>query len=472
MLTSTATNSSEQPDGPAWAAARWIAEGRGRELPSEVIDAARVCLIDWFACTLGGTREPVVSLIQRRINAWSPTGIAPLLTGGFSAPAFAALLHSTAAHTTDFDDTHIWTDAHFSGPTWSAVFSQLGRHDGADDDLFCKAFVAGFEAGTKLGGRRLGHAMVHRGFQATALLGRLSAAAACSVITGLDADRIVMALTIAGCQTAGLSTAAGSMMKPFQGGKTACDGVMAAELAADGFAGDPSLFDVGGGTIGSKRIGGLARAFVQDGFAEFAYPEFSAGWEILRNSIKAYPCLHGLGPVIDAARELYPKIAGRKIERVRAYVGPSIPKIARYDRPTTSHEGRFSVQYVATLGLLGRSFAPENFEPEVMRAPQVDDLVRRVEIVPTEGRKMYNAAVDVTLESGEVLLADVPLGRGHPGRPLTDSEMEGKFRMLVEPALGTRTTEVLHILHEFPRPGTVKRAFDTVRREPLRLFKG
>jgi 2-methylcitrate dehydratase PrpD len=179
-----------------------------------------------------------------------------------------------------------------------------------------------------------------------------------------------------------------------------------------------------------------------------------------------------LGPVIDAARELYPKIAGRKIERVRAYVGPSIPKIARYDRPTTSHEGRFSVQYVATLGLLGRSFAPENFEPEVMRAPQVDDLVRRVEIVPTEGRKMYNAALDVTLESGEVLLADVPLGRGHPGRPLTDSEMEGKFRMLVEPALGTRTTEVLHILHEFPRPGTVKRAFDTVRREPLRLSRG
>ncbi len=457
-----------QSDGPAWAAARWIADAQGLALPEAVIAASRACLIDWFACTLGGTQEPIMDLLRRRVHSWAPTGSAPLLTGGTTAPIFAALLHSTAAHTTDFDDTHIWTDAHFSGPTWSAIFSQLGQAEDVSDDLCCKAFVAGFEVGTKLGGRRLGHAMVHRGFQATALLGRLASAAACSVISGLDADRAAMALAIAGCQTAGLSTAAGSMMKPFQGGKTASDGVLAAELAADGFVGDPNLFDAGGGAIGSNRIGGLARAFVQDGFAEFAYPDFSSGWEILRNSIKAYPCLHGLGPVIDAARELCPRVAGRKILKVRAYVGPSIPKIARYDRPTTSHEGRFSVQYVAALGLLGYTFGPASFEPEVMRSQAVDELVRRVEIVPTEGRKMYNAAVDVTLESGDVLLADVPMGRGHPGRPLTDQELKDKFLMLVEPVLATRTAELLSVLRDFPRHGTIERAFDIVRSVSIR----
>jgi 2-methylcitrate dehydratase PrpD len=424
--------------------------------------------MDWFACTLGGTQEPIMDLLRRRVQSWAPTGSAPLLTGGCTAPIFAALLHSTAAHTTDFDDTHIWTDAHFSGPTWAAIFSQLGQEVDVSDDVCCKAFVAGFETGTKLGGRRLGHAMVHRGFQATALLGRLASAAACSVISGLDASRAAMALAIAGCQTAGLSTSAGSMMKPFQGGKTASDGVLAAELAADGFIGDPNLLDVGGGAIGSKRIGGLARAFVQDGFADFADPDFSSGWEILRNSIKAYPCLHGLGPVIDAARELCPKVAGRRILKARAYVGPSIPKIARYDRPTTSHEGRFSVQYVAALGLLGYTFGPESFEPEVMRSQAVDELVRRVEIVPTEGRKMYNAAVDVTLESGEVIWADVPMGRGHPGRPLTELELKDKFYMLVEPVLSTRTGDLLSILQDFPHNGTVKRAFDIVRSTPIR----
>ncbi len=457
------------PDGPARAAARWLADAGDLTLPDEVIDAARTCLIDWFACVIGGLREPVSTLLLPRIRTWSPTGSAPLLVGGRAAPCFAALLHGTAVHTTDFDDTHIWTDAHFSGPTWAALLARMSGEQPIDDMRLARAFVAGFETGAKLGGRRLGHAMVHRGFQATAMLGRLAGAAACSALAGLDAERIAMALALAGCQTAGLSSAAGSMMKPFQGGKTAFDAVMAAELAEDGFEADPRLFEPGGGAVGAQRIGGLARAFVQDGYAEFAQPDYAAGWEILRNSTKAYPCLHGLGPVIDAARDLHPQIAGRRIARVRAFVGPSIPKIARYDRPRTSHEGRFSVQYVAALGLLGHRFTPENFDPAVMHSSSVDDLVRKIEIVPTEGRKMYNAAVEVTLDSGAVLLADVPLGRGHPGRPLTAAEMEEKFRMLAEPVLHARTTQVLNVLGEFPARGSIEKAFEIVRSEPLPL---
>lgn len=457
----------EAPEGPAWAAARWLSTAQALELPQTVIDAARTCLIDWFACTLGGLHDPMVGMLQRRLKVWSPGGNAPLLTGGSSAPAFAALLHSASAHTTDFDDTHIWTDAHFSGPTWAAVLSQLNGASDTSDDWLCKAFVAGFETGTKLGGRRLGHAMVHRGFQATAMLGRLSAAAACSVLAGLDAHRTAMALTLAGCQTAGLSIAAGSMMKPFQGGKTAFDGVIASELAAEGFIADPSLFEKDGGAIGSQRIGGLARAFVQDGFAEFAHPDFAAGWEILRNSTKAYPCLHGIGPVIDAARDLSATIAGRRILKVRAYVGPSLPKIARYDRPRTSHEGRFSIQYCVALGLLDRPFTASNFEPEVMHSAGMQRLIEQIEVVTVEGRKMYNAAVDATLESGEVLLADVPLGRGHPGRPLSAQELEDKFNMLVEPVLRANTRPLIKILEDFPGDGIIRKAFEFVRQAQL-----
>ena len=456
-----------QQDGPAWAAASWLGAAHELALPAEVVDAARTCLIDWFACTLGGLHDPLVAMLQRRLAVWSPSGSALLLTGGNSAPAFAALLHSASAHTTDFDDTHIWTDAHFSGPTWAAVLSQLRCTSNTSDECLCKAFVAGFETGTKLGGRRLGHAMVHRGFQATAMLGRLSAAAACSVMADLDAQRTAMALTIAGCQTAGLSIAAGSMMKPFQGGKTAFDGVIASELAAEGFTADPSLFEKGGGAIGSQRIGGLARAFVQDGFAEFAHPDFAAGWEILRNSSKAYPCLHGIGPVIDAARDLSAKIAGRRIVKVRAYVGPSLPKIARYDRPKTSHEGRFSIQYCAALGLLDRPFTADNFEPEVMHSDEMQHLIQQIEVVTVEGRKMYNAAVDATLESGEVVLADVLLGRGHPGRPLSANELEDKFNMLVEPVLGASTRPLISILRDFPGDRTIQRAFQCVRQVHL-----
>lgn len=455
-----------ESDGPARAAASWIWKASSRELPADVVNAARTCLIDWFACTLGGLQDPVVSILKRRIEKWSPSGSALLLTGGTCSPAFAAMLHSTAAHTTDFDDTHIWTDSHFSGPTWAAILSQISEHSELGDELMCKAFVAGFETGAKLGGRRLGHAMIHRGFQSTAMLGRLSSAAACGVIGNLDENEIAMALTIAGCQTAGLSTVAGTMMKPYQGGKAAFDGVISAELAAEGFTADPALFEKAGGSLGEKRIGGLARAYVQDGFAEFTYPEFETVWEILRNSTKPYPCLHSICPVIDAARDLSTQVKNKKIKKIRAYVGPSVQKIARFDKPMTSHEGRFSIQYCAALGLLGRSFAPENFEVEVMNSPELKFLVGITEVVPVEGRKMYNAAVDVTLESGEILVADVPLGRGHPGRPLLESELEEKFRMLVDPYLGRKTIELLRVIQRFPGGNSIKEAINLVQNRP------
>ncbi len=41
-----------QQDGPAWAAASWLGAAHELALPAEVVDAARTCLIDWFACTL------------------------------------------------------------------------------------------------------------------------------------------------------------------------------------------------------------------------------------------------------------------------------------------------------------------------------------------------------------------------------------------------------------------------------------
>ncbi len=451
-------------NGPAMVAAAWLSRAHDMDVPPEVVVSARTCLIDWFACTLAGTRDPLIDILRRRLREWAPTGSAPLLVGGQTTPPFAAMLHSAAAHAVDFDDTHIWTDAHFGGPTWSAVFSQLKQDGKADDQKMMRAFVAGFEVGARIGGRRMGHALLHRGFQATGMLGRLSAAAACSVMKNLDAGRSAVALTAAGCQTSGLSTTVGTMMKPFQGGKTAFDAVIAADLAAEeAFTADPSLFEIGGGPERVHGIGGLARAFVQDGFAEFAAPDYSSGWEILRNSIKPYPCLYSLNPVADAALELAPQISGRPVSRIRIFVGPSVPKVARYSRPATSHEGRFSVEYIAALGLLGSNYRDGDFEPEVMGSAPVQQLLSVSEVVPTEGRKMFNAAIEVTLASDEVLNADVPFVRGHPNNQITETELRSKFTMLVEPVIGARTSELFVVLSQFPRKGSIQRGFALCR---------
>ena len=102
-----------------------------------------------------------------------------------------------------------------------------------------------------------------------------------------------------------------------------------------------------------------------------------------------------------------------------------------------------------------------------MHSDEMQHLMQQIEVVTVEGRKMYNAAVDATLESGEVVLADVPLGRGHPGRPLSASELEDKFSMLVEPVLGANTRQLIGILRDFPGNRTIQRAFECVRQAHL-----
>lgn len=436
--------------GPALLAAQWLAEARFEALPPATIAAARAALTDWFACVMAGRSAPVTQLVARRALLYAPGGSVRLLTGGRTTAPFAALVHATAAHAHDFDDTHIGTDAHFGGPTWAALLAIAVRsRQRLDDRQCCVAYVAGFQVGAKLGGRRLGHAMAQRGFQATGLLARISAAAACALLDRHDVRQTAMALALAASQSSGLTATFGTMTKPFQAGKAAFDGVCAADLARDGFEASPAILEDGGG---------LAAALVQDGSATVAVPELDSGWEVLRNSTKAYPCLHGIHPTIDAARELSARTEAADIASARAFVAPGVSKIGHFIDPTDVHQAKFSVPYCTALGLLGSRVTLEDFTDAALRRSDVRDLLRRVEVIPDAGRKMYNSAVEVTLNGGEVLRADVAMARGHPARPLTQQELEMKFMEAARHQGGVEGAALLEVLSQFPAQGTLERA--------------
>jgi len=424
--------------GPAGRAGQWLSTVAFDDLPSPVVDAARASLIDWFACVIAGIEAPVTRLVAGRMLRYAPQGPVVVLSGGSTAAPMAALIHATAAHALDYDDTHIWSDAHFGGPTWAALLTFVSSV--RDEDL-CAGYAAGVQVAAKLAGRRLGHAMAQRGFQATGLLGRLSAAAGCCVLKQLDARRAAMALSLAATQTSGLTAAFGTMAKPFQGGRAAFDAVLAADLAADGFAASTALFE---------PQGGLARALVQDGHAQIADPDLAGGWEVLRTSTKAYACLHGIHPSIDAARELSAKLMGRPVRSIRAFVAPGVPRIAHYGAPADMHEARFSVPYCVALGLRGRGNRLLDFEAEAVGDADLRALLARVEVVPVEGRKMYDAAVEVTLEEGTVLAAEVAMARGHPARLLTAAELDEKFLDCARALPPAVARAVLDALRAFP----------------------
>src|SRR5260221_7255191 len=170
-------------------ATRFIAAARARRFPDPVVDAAKQCLVDWVGVALGALDDPAARSAAALAAAWQTSGDAWLLTGGTAAPAIAGLVNGTLAHCLDFDDTHLGSVLHSSGPTWAAALA-LGTHKHLDGAALLNAFIAGFEVATQLGGNGLGLRISRNGWHSTGVLGRISAAAAASVLLGLDEIQI------------------------------------------------------------------------------------------------------------------------------------------------------------------------------------------------------------------------------------------------------------------------------------------
>src|SRR5207247_1705109 len=146
------------------------------------------------------------------------------------------------------------------------------RHASGADAL--AAFVAGFEVETRIG-RVLGRPLADRGWHVTGVLGHFGAAAAAGKLLGLAPGQLAQALRIAGTQAAGLELSFGTMSKPLHPGKAAMNGLLAAQLAREGFTGPTAILD---------GPHGLSATFLGIGDLGRAVEDLGKRWEILDNS--------------------------------------------------------------------------------------------------------------------------------------------------------------------------------------------
>lgn len=420
--------------------AGYIAGAGRRDLPQPVLEAARQCLVDWVAVCIGALNEPAARIVRTLVNGGATEERALLMLGGRAAAPMAALCNGTLAHCLDFDDTYVPANTHASGPIWAATLA-LGDELGADEHELLRAFVTGFEVMARVG-RGLGEAVTARGFHATGVFGRIGAAAACATLLRLDERSAGHALGAATTQVSGLVGSFGTMSKPYHAGKAAMDGVLAARLAQAGFEAADRLLEPGGE---------LQRTIIQDGGAAIRLADFD-GWEVLENSVKPYAACHLTHPVIDAARGLglaAQQLAG--LRRVTARLAPLAFQVTggKSGAPRTGLEAKFDARYVVALSLHGRTLAAGDFGEPLADDPAVRATAAKVAVEAEPGFAYGAGRVSAELADGTVADCTVPVAKGHPGNPLSWSDLRIKFEGLVEPAAGTRTPEVFERLREF-----------------------
>src|SRR5690606_19468713 len=297
-------------------------------------------------------------------------------------------------------------------------------------------------------GARYGRKLQHVGFHPSSVFGRFSAAAAASVLMGLDEGRIAHALGVAATTAAGLNASFGTMSKPFHLGKAAMDGILAADLAAEGFEAATHLLDA---------PEGLSGTLVQDGSLRIDPGELTDGRALLRNAYKPYACCKATHACVDAGRALSGQVEAESIRRVVLGASPMTLRVASRPDPKTPLEGKFSVAYCTALALCGHPAVERDFSAERLQDPAIRALIAKSELAVEPDAELTQGYVEVELADGRRLRADVPLALGNPGNPMGWEAMAAKFTGLVEPVLGRDTRPLFEALRSFERPGTLAR---------------
>jgi 2-methylcitrate dehydratase len=269
--------------------------------------------------------------------------------------------------------------------------------------------------------------------------GALSSCAAACKLLGLDAARTTHALGIAGvCNVALRQTRAGelSMWKGCAFANAARNGVFAAVLAGEGLTGPAPIFE---GELGFMNL--VTRN-------TFTIDTLGGGpFMINQTYIKFWPAEHHSQSAIDAALQLRAEI-GPDMSKVTAIsidtFEASYNIIGKYPEawaPRTRETADHSLPYCTAVALLDGEVGVRQFEPERFTSPDVVALTAKVKVhlddalTPRYPRGIPNRIV-VKLADGRTFSREVEFPRGHAMNPMTDAEVEAKFRAMVEPRYG------------------------------------
>jgi 2-methylcitrate dehydratase PrpD len=178
---------------------------------------------------------------------------------------------------------------------------------------------------------------------------------------------------------------------------------------------------------------------------------------LLRIFFKPYPANHFTHAGIDAAITL--REEGLDIEELEeielGVASPVLRTIARPEdekaRPKTGYAAQFSGPFTVATALVrggGLGVSLDDFTDEDVEDPVKLDLASRVRCVADEEcdsifPNQFPAVLRVRLKNGEVRESRVSHNRGGPENPLSDEELEVKFRTNARRVLPAKQVEEL-----------------------------
>ncbi|KAJ5602087.1 hypothetical protein N7510_011621 [Penicillium lagena] len=428
--------------------AGWAKTLQYSDLPNDVVRAAVRSFYNWAGCTIGGSNHQATLIARQSLAPFFGAPTSTLLGHKEEVKIdaqHAALINGIASHVHDYDDTHLDTIIHPTGPVASALLAAAEWKKGVSGQDFIAALVAGIEAECKIG-LAVWPDHYDVGWHITSSTGSIGAAVAVSKILGLTLSETAHAIGLAATQVVGLREMFGSHTKSFHPGRAAQCGLLAAVMAQGGYTSSEKTLEA---KRGWANVVGSSKADIPQsldkwvgGEGEFSLVSNGAGrWEILRNSFKPFPCGIVIHPIIDACAQLHGEITSKNldihnIKSVTAKVHPLVLELTGKKTPKDGLEAKFSVYHSGACGLRFGKATPAEYDDRVVLDPEVIAIRDRITAEIDTALTPDQTTVTVELEDGQVFTKTIEHAVGSLEVPLDEAMLETKFIDQCTPVLG------------------------------------
>ncbi|HUF81289.1 MAG TPA: MmgE/PrpD family protein [Burkholderiales bacterium] len=413
------------------------------DLPREVVERMKDCVLDSIGCCLHGVTLPWTRKVQEMVLAEGATPVASLFGGGGrTSVSQAVLVNSTAGHAFELDDIHKESIIHpgsLALPVAVALAEPAGAASGRD---LITAMVAGYEVGTRVGNAAT-MSLFLRGFHPQGTSGAFVASATAGRMLGLDPAQMQHALGITGSQAGGLMAAQeGAMVKRFHCGRAAQSGVYSALLARRGFTGIANVLEAPYGGYLSSLSGKPAPARLTAGLG--------TEWETAKVGYKPHAAVTSIHTALDALADLMRenKLSADDIKRVDAGLShmTHVHCAWKYEAQGVTAAQMNLAYGLAVIALDGAAFV-EQYREDRLRDPRILDFIQRIEArvdpeIEAMGPAFRHAArLKVETRDGRVIEREILHRRGSPENPLEPADIEYKFRNVTRGLLAPRRIE-------------------------------
>lgn len=405
---------------------------------------ARKCLLDYFGVTLAGART-LAKKESMALDYLAERGSCHVIGRSERFPAnTSALLNGVSAHMIELDDGHRIGMLHLGAPIISAMLAVAEKEDLSTAD-FLKGIVLGYEVAIRLA-CAVQPSCKLKGYHATGICGTIGAAISIAVALNFDIEQMKSAFSAATTSAAGLleMIEGDTELKPYNAGRAAMDGLTAAYIGK-------ARFKAPEDALGGKR--GFLKVMTDEPKMEYL-TDFSSGKLMIETIyMKPYAACRHCHPSIEAALHIR-RQDGFDIKDVED-IHVDTYKLAVAGHEHTDIKGvnsaKMSIPYSLAVALYSGKGGMDEFTEESISNSEVQAITQKVTVADVDELTALcpqkRVAVVSVKTKKSVFTARVDYPKGEPENPLSQQELEDKFRGLAMYA-GLSATECDEIISE------------------------